>query len=191
MPSAWGHTRLLETDWRFITQESHCFSCGSVNGVSGSGKSTLVFEVLGQGDSNPDAKENIVRGTKEMDRIILVEQSPLTRMKRSTVATFSGIFSEVCKLFSSLRDAKEKGLKANDFSFNTKGGRCERCEGLGYIESNMLFFENIEIICPECIGKQFQDHVLSVEYEGRSIHDMLKLPVVEARILFQEEKDKG
>ena len=158
----------------------------AITGVSGSGKSTLVFEVLGQGDSSPDAKENIVRGTKEMDRIILVEQSPLTRMKRSNVATFSGIFSEVRKLFSSLQDAKEKGLKANDFSFNTKGGRCERCEGLGYIESNMLFFENIEIVCPECGGKQFQDHVLSVEYEGRSIHDVLKLPVEEAHILFQK-----
>ena len=160
----------------------------AITGVSGSGKSTLVFEVLGQGDSNPDAKENIVRGTKEMDRIILVEQSPLTRMKRSNVATFSGIFSEVRKLFSSLQEAKEKGLKANDFSFNTKGGRCERCEGLGYIESNMLFFENIEIVCPECGGKQFQDHVLSVEYEGRSIHDVLKLPVEEAHILFQKIK---
>lgn len=57
-------------------------------------------------------------------------------------------------------------MKANDFSFNTEGGRCERCEGLGYIESNMLFFENIEIVCPECSGKQFQDHMLSVEYEG-------------------------
>ncbi|WP_242943525.1 ATP-binding cassette domain-containing protein [Proteiniclasticum ruminis] len=158
----------------------------AITGVSGSGKSTLVFEVLGQGDSASDAKENIVRGTKEMDRIILVEQSPLTRMKRSNVATFSGIFSEVRKLFSSLQDAKEKGLKANDFSFNTKGGRCERCEGLGYIESNMLFFENIEIVCPECGGKQFQDHVLSVEYEGRSIHDVLKLPVEEAYILFQK-----
>lgn len=88
-----------------------------------------------------------------MDWIILVEQSPLTRMKRSNVATFSGIFSEVRKLFSSLQDAKEKGVKANDFSFNTEGGRCERCEGLGYIESNMLFFENIEIVCPECSGK--------------------------------------
>ena len=157
----------------------------AITGVSGSRKSTLVFEVLGQGDSNPNAKENIVCGAKEMDRIILVEQSPLTRMKRSNVVTFSGIFSEVRKLFSSLQDAKEKGLKANDFSFNTKGGRCERCEGLGYIESNMLFFENIEIVCPECSGKQFQDHVLSVEYEERSIHDVLKLSVEEAHILFQ------
>ncbi|WP_313126298.1 excinuclease ABC subunit UvrA [Proteiniclasticum ruminis] len=160
----------------------------AITGVSGSGKSTLVFEMLGKGDTDAASGENIVRGTGEMDKIILVEQSPLTRMKRSNVATFSGIFSEVRKLFSSLKDAKEKGLKANDFSFNTKGGRCERCEGLGYVESNMLFFENIEIVCPVCDGKQFQDHVLSVEYEGRNIHDVLKLPVEEAHALFHDIK---
>lgn len=160
----------------------------TITGVSGSGKSTLVFEILGRGDSAPGTLENIVRGTKDMDQIITVEQSPLTRMKRSNVATYTGVFAEVRKLFSSQPDAKRNNLKVNDFSFNTKGGRCERCEGLGYVESNMLFFENIEVVCPVCEGKQFQNHVLAVEYEDRNIHDVLKLSVEDARILFRDRK---
>ncbi len=160
----------------------------SVTGVSGSGKSTLVFEILSKGDSSEKTTINRVLGTDIFDHIVMVEQSALSRMKRSNVATYSGVYSDVRKLFGSLKEAKELGFDAKHFSFNTKGGRCERCEGLGYVTSNMLFFENVDVICPECGGKQFNDQVLSVRYRGHSIHEVLKLSIEEAAELFKEKK---
>ncbi|MFH5836198.1 ATP-binding cassette domain-containing protein [Proteiniclasticum sp. C24MP] len=160
----------------------------SVTGVSGSGKSTLVLDILASGDTEEGEERNIVRGTSGFDEIITVEQSAVSRMKRSNVATYSGLYNEVRKLFGSLPEAKALHLNAKHFSFNTKGGRCERCEGLGYVTSNMLFFEDVDVVCPECGGKQFNDEVLSVKYEGHSIHEILKLSVVEAQELFREKK---
>lgn len=149
----------------------------SVTGVSGSGKSTLVFEELATQISD----------AKIFDAVITVEQSALSRMKRSNVATYSGLYSEIRKIFGALKESKEKGLDSSHFSFNTKGGRCENCEGLGYVESNMLFFENIDVLCPVCGGNQFNDDVLSVIYKGHSIKDVLKLSVDEARELFNQQ----
>lgn len=160
----------------------------SVTGVSGSGKSTLVFEILAKGDSSEKQNINRVSGTQDFDSIVMVEQSALSRMKRSNVATYSGVYSDVRKLFGTLIEAKEHGLDAKHFSFNTIGGRCERCEGLGYVTSNMLFFENVDVICPECNGKQFNDQVLSVKYKDHSIHEVLKLSVEEAADLFKEKR---
>ena len=156
----------------------------SVTGVSGSGKSTLVFEVLAKSNTNNQTDYNIVEGTEVFDRIITVEQSPLTRMKRSNVATYSEVYSEIRKIFGRLKDAKDKALTTKHFSFNTKGGRCENCEGLGYVTSNMLFFEDIEVPCPVCGGKQFNDTVLSVKYKGYSIKDVLGMSVEEALPIF-------
>lgn len=156
----------------------------SVTGVSGSGKSTLVFEVLGKSNTKNQSNYNNVCGTEIFDHIVTVEQSPLTRMKRSNVATYSGVYSEIRKIFSTLKDAKDKGLSARHFSFNTKGGRCENCEGLGYVTSNMLFFEDIEVPCPVCNGNQFNDNVLSVKYNRYNIKDVLKLSIEDALLLF-------
>jgi len=150
----------------------------SVTGVSGSGKSTLVFEVLaaaGRGVSGLDA----------FDRIVTIEQSAITRMKRSNIATYSDAYTGIRKLFGGLRESQEKGLSARHFSFNTPGGRCEHCEGLGRVPSNMLFFTNIEVPCPVCGGKQFSDEVLSVHFNGHSIKDVLRLSVEDALALFQ------
>lgn len=132
-----------------------CLTC--VTGVSGSGKSTLVFEVLAKSKMNNQTEYNLVNGAEVFDQIISVEQSPLTRMKRSNVATYSEVYTEIRKIFSELKDARDKGLSAKHFSFNTHGGRCENCEGLGYVTSNMLFFEDIEEPCPVCGGNQFND----------------------------------
>jgi len=156
----------------------------TVTGVSGSGKSTLVFDVLAEGIGKKGEQENVVEGLEGVQGVITVEQSPLSRMRRSNVATYSGLYNEVRKVFGQVATAKTLGLKQSDFSFNTKGGRCERCEGLGYVESNMLFFENIDVECPLCLGKQFQEEVLSVEYKGKNIHDVLGLSVEEAHKLF-------
>lgn len=162
----------------------------SVTGVSGSGKSTLVFEVLANGANgttglnSQNSKFNVVLGSEVFDKVITVEQSALSRMKRSNVATYCDLYIEIRKIFGALDEAKEKGLDLKHFSFNTKGGRCENCEGLGYVESNMLFFENIDVLCPVCGGNQFNEEVLSVTYKGYSIKEVLKLSVEEAVTLF-------
>nr|WP_207726910.1 excinuclease ABC subunit UvrA [Anaerosolibacter carboniphilus] len=156
----------------------------SVTGVSGSGKSTLVFEVVSKSNIKNQTDCNKVAGTEVFDQIVTVEQSPLTRMKRSNVATYSEVYSEIRKIFAGLKDARDKGLTIKHFSFNTKGGRCENCEGLGYVTSNMLFFKNLEVPCPVCNGNQFNDMVLSVKYKGYSIKDVLGMSVEDALRIF-------
>ena len=155
----------------------------AVTGVSGSGKSSLVFGVLAEGGAHPAAKR--ITGLTQFDRIVSIRQTQISRMKRSNVATYSDVYAEIRKLFGSLEQAKEAGLSAKSFSFNTAGGRCENCEGLGTVTSNMLFFQNIEVTCPVCGGRQFQDHVLAIQYRGRSIHDVLHTSIEEAAELFE------
>lgn len=156
----------------------------AVTGVSGSGKSTLVFEVLAGARSKKQTAANIVSGTERFDQIVTIEQSAITRMKRSNVATYSGVYAKIRKIFGGLKEARYKGLSERHFSFNTKGGRCENCEGLGYITSNMLFFKNTEATCPVCGGNQFSGEVLSVKYNGYSIKDILQMSVEDARGTF-------
>ena len=161
-----------------------CLIC--VTGVSGSGKSTLVFEVLSKSKETQQATSNQVSGTDIFDQIVTVEQAPLTRMKRSNVATYSGVYKEIRNIFGGLKDAVDKGMTAKHFSFNTKGGRCENCEGLGYVTSNMLFFEDLEVPCPVCRGNRFNDAVLSVKYAGYSIKDVLGMSVEDAVPVFKD-----
>lgn len=156
----------------------------SVTGVSGSGKSTLLFEVLAAARNKKQTASNIVSGLEKFDQLVTIEQSAITRMKRSNVATYSEAYAEIRKIFGGLTDARNKGLSAKHFSFNTPGGRCENCEGLGYVTSNMLFFSNIEVTCPVCGGKQFNDEVLSVKYKGHSIKDILQMSVEDALEVF-------
>lgn len=158
----------------------------SVTGVSGSGKSTLVFEVLAATQAKNHTSRNSVTGLERFDQIVTIEQSAITRMKRSNVATYSEVYTEIRKIFGGLKDAKEKGLSTKHFSFNTPGGRCENCEGLGSVTSNMLFFTDIEVTCPVCGGKQFKDEVLSVKYKGHTIKDILQMSVEEAVSLFRD-----
>lgn len=161
-----------------------CLIC--VTGVSGSGKSTLVFDVLAKGDTVQSQQTNQVSGTDSFDRIVVVEQAPLTRMKRSNVATYSDAYTEIRKIFGRQQTAIEKGMTTNHFSFNVKGGRCDHCEGLGVVTNNLLFFEDQEIPCPVCSGKRFKDEVLSVTYRGHSITAVLGLSVEEGAELFAD-----
>ncbi len=156
----------------------------TITGPSGSGKSTLIFEVLAKG--NHHEQNNKVLGLEQFSKVVEIEQSAITKMKRSNVATYSEAYSEIRNMFAKTDDAKKAKLTAKHFSFNTPGGRCENCEGLGYIDSNMLFFKNIEVTCPVCNGNQFNSDVLSVKYEGLSIKDVLKLPVEEAMHFFNK-----
>ncbi len=156
----------------------------SVTGVSGSGKTTLVFEVLAKARQGTHTNYNKVSGIEHFDQIITIEQFPLTRMKRSNVATYSGVYTDIRKIFADLDDAKDKGLCIKHFSFNSKGGRCENCKGLGYVTNNMLFFKDLEVPCPVCGGKQFNDIVLSIKYKGYSIKDILEMSIEEALDIF-------
>ena len=109
-------------------------------------------------------------------------------MKRSNVATYIHAYDAIRKLYASQPLAKAKGFTSSTFSFNSKGGRCERCEGMGTIKSNLLFFEDIEIVCPLCHGAQFEKEVLQIKYKGYSIHELLKQSVEEAFLLFKDNR---
>ncbi|MBP1756273.1 MAG: transporter related, partial [Firmicutes bacterium] len=170
------------------------FPCGcltTVTGVSGSGKSTLIFEVLTgeeekQSSTDDLGQKNRVSGIDVFDQIITIEQAAISRMKRSNVATYSDVYSEIRTIFGGLREAKAKGLTAKHFSFNTKGGRCENCEGLGSVTNNMLFFADVEVTCPICGGKRFNEEVLAVTYQGYNINDILNLNAREALEVFRK-----
>ena len=156
----------------------------AVTGVSGSGKSTLIFEVLAKPRKNNQTGINDIAGLDRFDQVVTIEQAAITRMKRSNVATYSEVYSEIRKIFGGLKESADKGLTAMHFSFNTIGGRCENCEGLGYVVSNMLFFKDLEVTCPVCGGKQFDDEVLSVKYQGYNIKDVLQMCVEDALCTF-------
>ncbi|MDT4761500.1 excinuclease ABC subunit UvrA [Sphaerochaeta sp. PS] len=145
-----------------------------VTGVSGSGKTTLVFDHL--------AEEPTI--TSAFDEVVVLDQPSIWAMKRSNVATFMDIYTPIRNLFAQEAKLDKPHLSAKSFSFNSKGGRCERCEGLGSIENTLLFFASREVVCPSCNGKRFNEEVLSVLHEGHSINDILLLTVEEASHLF-------
>lgn len=166
-----------------VTIPTGCIT--TVTGPSGSGKSTLIFEVLAKNEQH--GQSNLVSGLSQYDQVIEIEQSAITRMKRSNVATYSEVYSEIRTVFARTEAAKNAGLSAKHFSFNTPGGRCENCEGLGYVENNMLFFTNTEVVCPVCNGNQFTKEVLAVKYREHSIKDILNLSVEEAVTIFKDQ----
>lgn len=147
----------------------------AVTGPSGSGKSTLVFEVLA--DRRGGAE---IAGLEQFERVVTIEQAAITRMKRSNVATYSGVYALIRNLFAKTEAARAAHCPASHFSFNTPGGRCENCQGMGVVENNMLFFANVEVVCPVCHGQRFNETVLNVKYNGRSIKEVLDLTVEEA-----------
>ncbi|QCR32243.1 excinuclease ABC subunit UvrA [Lysinibacillus sp. SGAir0095] len=160
----------------------------SVSGVSGSGKSTLVFDVLNSYDDGKIEGCDNITGFESISRVISVDQSPLSRMQRSNVATYTDIFTLVRNLYASLPEAKSKGLKAKEFSFNTPGGRCENCQGLGFVTINMHFLPDLEVQCPVCHGKRFTEEILAVKYKGYSISEILDLSIEESLEIFEDNK---
>ncbi len=152
----------------------------SVTGVSGSGKSSLLFDVVGQ-------EANNVSGLDQFDEIITINQTTISKMKRSNVATYTNIFTDIRNIFAKLEKSKAQGLTSKHFSFNTNGGRCDTCEGLGYVMSNMLFFNDLEVICPTCKGKRFKENILNITYNNCNINDCLECSVEEALEVFTNE----
>lgn len=157
----------------------------SVTGPSGSGKTTLVFDVLAAAASEPSR----IPGLERFSRIVEVSQSSSPRTKRSNPATWSGAWDRIRALFASTKDAKQRKLTARDFSFNSPGGRCETCAGLGYVDNNLLFFANAQAVCPVCHGRRFHEDVLSVSLRGLSILDVLRLSAEEAAGFFEDDPE--
>ena len=160
----------------------------SVTGVSGSGKSTLVFDLLASFETGVYNGCQKVSGHENIERVITVNQSPLSRMQRSNIATYTDVFTPLRNLFASLPEAKERKLKPKDFSFNTVGGRCEHCQGLGFVTTNMHFLPDLEVQCPVCRGNRFKETILEVTYKGYSITQLLDMSIEESLPLFEGQK---
>ena len=125
-----------------------------------------------------------IDGLEHFDKVLEVDQKPLGRSSRSNPAIFTGLFDEIRKLFAATRLAKIHGYKANRFSFNVKGGRCEECQGHGSVRVEAAFLPDLRVVCPVCHGKRFNAATLQVRYRGLSIADVLELPIEQARTFF-------
>ncbi len=149
----------------------------TLTGVSGSGKSSLLFEVLEKYYKGKNTKVEKITCLEKVKNIVVIDQKPIGRMSRSNVATYTDVYTSVRDLFSSLPQSKKEKLKPSDFSFNVKGGRCEKCGGLGVISLDMQFLDDIEVMCPVCRGKRFKKEILNIKYKNRSISDILDTTV--------------
>jgi excinuclease ABC subunit A len=164
----------------------------AVTGVSGSGKSTLVNEVLFKAVANRlhrartrPGRHTAILGLDQLDKIIQVDQSPIGRTPRSNPATYTGLFDVIRDLFSKTQEARARGYKAGRFSFNVKGGRCEVCRGDGQIKIEMHFLPDVYVPCEQCHGKRYNRETLDVRFKGKTIADVLDMPVEEALEFFQ------
>ncbi|MGA2011466.1 MAG: excinuclease ABC subunit UvrA [Solirubrobacteraceae bacterium] len=163
----------------------------SVTGVSGSGKSTLVNEVLLKAVSNHlhrsrqrAGAHKRITGLDQLDKIISVDQSPIGRTPRSNPATYIGLFDQIRELFSKTQEARARGYKPGRFSFNVKGGRCEVCRGDGQIKIEMHFLPDVYVPCEQCNGKRYNRETLEVRFKGKTIADVLEMPIAEAQEFF-------
>lgn len=167
----------------------------TVTGVSGSGKSTFVYEILHKNlqrrfDRRYRSDEPVnceqITGTEYLSRSILIDQSSIGRTPRSNPATYTGTWTFVRDLFAETEEARYRGWKANRFSFNVKGGRCEACQGNGYVAVEMHFLPTVYVPCDVCNGKRFMKETLEVKYKNKNIHDILKMTTEEALKFFED-----
>jgi excinuclease ABC subunit A len=163
-----------------------------VTGVSGSGKSTLVEEVLFKAVARKlhQAKEEpgrhkALKGLEHIDKVVVVDQTPIGRTPRSNPATYAGAFGPIRDLFALTPEAKRRGYKPGRFSFNVKGGRCENCEGDGTLKISMQFLPDVYVKCEECGGKRFNQDTLEVRYKGKTIAEVLQMSAEEAHGFFE------
>ena len=164
----------------------------AVTGVSGSGKSTLVNDILYRalarelnGASVVPAKHARVTGMQHLDKVVRVDQGPIGATPRSNPATYTGVFDHVRKLFAATTEAKIRGYQPGRFSFNVKGGRCEACSGDGTIKIEMQFLPDVYVPCEVCHGARYNTDTLQVHYKGKTIAEVLDMPVEEAAGFFE------
>ncbi|CRK56263.1 Excinuclease ABC subunit A [Alloactinosynnema sp. L-07] len=167
----------------------------AVTGVSGSGKSTLVNDILAtvlanklNGARQVPGRHTRVRGLDMVDKLVQVDQSPIGRTPRSNAATYTGVFDHVRKLFASTTEAKVRGYQPGRFSFNVKGGRCEACAGDGTIKIEMNFLPDVYVPCEVCKGARYNRETLEVHYKGKTIAEILDMPIEEAAAFFEPIK---
>lgn len=163
-----------------------------VSGVSGSGKSSLINDILAKELQARLMRANLVpgkhddiEGIKELDKVIVIDQSPIGRTPRSNPATYTGLFTPIRELFASTPEAKIRGYKAGRFSFNVKGGRCENCTGDGIIKIEMHFLPDVYVTCEVCKGKRYNREALEIHYKGKTISDVLDMTVEQAYEFFK------
>jgi excinuclease ABC subunit A len=193
VPSGYLHVKgatqhnLRDVDASFALGTLTC-----VTGVSGSGKSTLVNEILYKALANrlhrarqrPGAHSSI-EGLDQLDKIIAVDQSPIGRTPRSNPATYTGLFDVIRDMFSKTQEARARGYKPGRFSFNVKGGRCEVCKGDGQIKIEMHFLPDVYVPCEQCHGKRYNRETLEIHFKGKSIADVLDMPIEQAVKFFE------
>ena len=185
-----GENNLKNIDVSFPLGEFVC-----VTGVSGSGKSSLVNEIvykklaasLNNAKTYP-GKNAGFEGIENLDKVICIDQSPIGRTTRSNPATYTGVFNDIRDLYASLADSKKKGYKANRFSFNVKGGRCEACQGDGVVKIEMHFLADIYVPCEGCKGMRYNRETLEIRYKGKNIYDVLEMTVEEALNFFENQQ---
>jgi len=166
------------------------FTC--ITGVSGSGKSTLINEVLYKGVNGKLNRKNMlagkhdeITGIENLDKVIIIDQSPIGRTPRSNSATYTGVFTHIRELFATTVAAKSRGYKPGRFSFNVKGGRCEACSGDGIIKIEMHFLADVYVPCEVCNGKRYNRETLDVRYKGKNIAEVLDMTVEESLEFFK------
>ncbi|WP_330290390.1 excinuclease ABC subunit UvrA [Streptomyces sp. NBC_00576] len=167
----------------------------TVTGPSGSGKSTLILDVLGRAAyQHLDAARALpvapgeydgIDGWEHLDKVVTIDQEPISRLPRSNAATYADVFTPVRELFAAQESARSRGLTPAAFSFNVPGGRCERCEGAGVLAVHMHFLPAVDVRCPGCRGRRFRSEVLAVRYEGHDIAEVLAATVDEALTVFR------
>ena len=186
--------RLIDCDRNNLRNISVDFPLGklvAVTGVSGSGKSTLINELL-----HPALNHSLglkvpfpkglgeLRGIKAIDKVIVIDQSPIGRTPRSNPATYTGAFDPIRQIFAASIEAKARGYQVGQFSFNVKGGRCEACRGQGVNVIEMNFLPDVYVQCEVCKGARFNRETLQVRYKGYSISDVLQMTVEQAADVF-------
>lgn len=162
-----------------------------LTGMSGSGKSTLLNDILAKALSkyfynskDEPGQHKRILGIDHIDKIIDIDQSPIGRTPRSNPATYTGVFTFIRDLFAETKEAKMKGYKSGRFSFNVKGGRCEKCSGDGVLRVEMNFLPDVYITCEECNGKRYNREALEIHYKEKTISDVLEMTVDEAKVFF-------
>lgn len=163
-----------------------------ITGVSGSGKSSLVYETLYKALAHmfyrsleKPGKYDKIEGLENIDKVVMIDQSPIGRTPRSNPATYTNVFTPIREVFSMVPEARMRGYRPGRFSFNVRGGRCEACEGNGNIRIEMQFLPDVYIRCDNCKGKRFNRETLEIKYKGKNIHDILEMTVDEALEFFE------